>query len=101
MEGFSDEIEKLGGVIGAAGKAGKWALKSPWRRIGIPAFVGAAGYAGAKASGGDNREIAASSSGPSRAWYINYHKALGLPKKMTKLEREHLSRNFARYRERK
>jgi len=102
MNGFSDEIEKLSGVVKTITGAGKWAIKRPWRRILLPLAIGTAGYAGAEAAlkGGKERVIAARAGQPSKAWFINYHKALGLPTRMTKLERERLSRNFARYRER-
>jgi hypothetical protein len=106
MAGFADELEKIalvGGVVKSVGKAGKWAIKSPWRRIFLPLAIGSAGAEGVSAAlrGGKQRLIAARPGQPSKAWFINYHKALGLPRKMTKLERQRLSRNFARYRERK
>lgn len=99
MKGFSDELEKLSGAVSSVGK---WAIEKPWRRILIPAFIGHAGYKGTKAAlkGGRRRVIAARGGRPSKAWYIDYHRALGLPKKLTKLQLQRLSRSFARYRER-
>jgi hypothetical protein len=100
FEGFFDEIEKLGGLAGAALGAGKFVAKHPWSFLNA-ALIGAGGLAGvqaAKAARGSGRAIASSSQGPSKAWYVDYHKALGLPKRMSKLEEQNLSRNFARYR---
>jgi hypothetical protein len=105
MDGFTDELEKLA-LAKSVGKGavalGKWVAKSPWRRGLLPAIIGHAGYTGAKAAlkGGKQRVIAARPGQPSRAWFINYHRALGLPRRMTKLQRERMSRAFARYRER-
>ncbi|MHC4644896.1 MAG: hypothetical protein ACYTBJ_05310 [Planctomycetota bacterium] len=106
MEGFADELEKLaliGGVARAAGKAGKWAIKKPMRRIALPAFFAMGSVEAAKAISrrGKHRLATRGPGQPSKAWYINYHKALGLPKRLTKLQEQRLSRNFARYRERK
>jgi hypothetical protein len=98
IDGFSSELEKLA-VVGAAKSLGKLIMKHPMKALTV-GLVGAAGVAGARsASSAKKRRIAASSRGPSKAWYVNYHKALGLPKKLTKLQRQRLSRNFARYRE--
>jgi hypothetical protein len=103
IDGFSDELEKLA-VVGAVAKGakalGKLIMKHPGKALTV-GLVGAGGVAGAlAASSARKRRIAASSRGPSEAWYVNYHKALGLPRQLTKLERERLSRHFARYRER-
>ncbi len=92
LDGFSDELVKVAGIGNLF-----------WR--GLTAYtIGSAGYKGyraAKAGRSAKRWIPASGGSPSRAWYINYHRALGLPRRMSKLERERQSLNFARYRERK
>ena len=104
MEGFSDELEKLaaiGTVLKGAKGLGGLILRHPWKAL-TAASVGAAGIAGARAAtSARERRIAANSRGPSKSWYINYHKALGLPERLSKLEEERLSRHFARYREKK
>jgi len=99
LDGFSDELEKLAGALSTTGK---WLIKKPWRRIGIPLFVGGSGVMGALAAskGGKKRAIAASPGRPSRAYYTNYHRALGT-KRMSKLQEARLSRAFARHRERR
>jgi len=97
FEGFWDELEKIGGIGSAAVGLGKFIAKHPWATLNT-AMIGSAGLAGARAAKSGGRAIAASSRGPSKAWYIDYHKALGLPKRMSKLEEQRLSRNFARYR---
>jgi len=92
MNGFSDELMKTAGIGSLL-----------WK--GLTAYtIGSAGYKGykaAKAGRNFKKWIPASGGSPSRAWYINYHKALGLPRKMSKLERRRQSLNFAKYREQK
>lgn len=97
IDGFSDELEKFSGAISSAAK---WAIKSPFWRVLAPAMVIGAGVSGARAVGNkEKRAIIASSKGPSQAALINYHKALGLPERRSKLQAENESINFARYRE--
>lgn len=99
--GFSDELEKLaaGGLVGAAKSIGKLLIKHPGKAL-TTAFVGAGGIAGAKAAR-RTRRIAASSRGPSKAWYVDYNKAVGLPKRLTRVQEERMSRHFAPYRGKK
>lgn len=103
VSAFSDELEKIalvGGAVKGVGKLLKWIAKSPFKRGLIPAWVGVAGAEGALAAREPARRILASSRGPSRAWASNYSQLLG-QKGLSKLERERLSRHFARYREKK
>jgi len=92
LDGFSDEMIKFAGIGSLVSK-------------GLTAyFIGSAGYKGykaAKAGGAIKKWIPASGGSPSNAWRINYHRALGLPRKMSKLERRRQSINFAKYREQK
>lgn len=105
--GFSDELEKIaliGGAVKGVGKGvGKllgWISKKPFKRGLLPGWVIASGVEGMRAAKGPGRRILASSRGPSQAWTINYSNLLGR-KNLSKLERERLSRHFARYRESK
>lgn len=100
IDGFSDELEKVALVGGLA--------KGIVSKLGISGllglgFVGYGGYQGAKAArnAGKKNYIPASNGRPSRAWAINYHRALGMKRNMSKLERRNQSINFAKYRERK
>lgn len=105
MDGFTDELEKLGGVASAAGKAVSYVAKHPLKTIGTALLVGApayAGYQGAKGAWSKKKErvIHARPGRPSQLWGINFNRLIG-KKQLSKLEKERLSRHFARYRERK
>lgn len=99
--GFTDELVKLGGALGSAAK---WVGKSPLKRGVFPALtallVGSAGYAGVKASQQRKRRVIRARPGrPTQAVMTDYHSALGLKKRPTRLQRRRMSRNLpSRYR---
>ena len=99
IDSFTDELEKIALVGSALKGIGGAIVRHPGKAF-LGTLLGLGAYQGAKAAAGRRgKRIAASPSGPSKAWYINYHKALGLPRRLTAPQRERLHRYFAKYRE--
>ena len=105
-DGFTSELVKLSGVVGGAAK---WVAKKPVTRGIFPALtallIGKAGYAGMEASKNKKRRIiqAGVRNGrvlPGPMASVDWHNALGIKKKPSRLKLIHNSRNFNRGRER-
>ena len=91
MIGFGDELEKLA-IVSAIAKGGislgKTILKNPMKALGA-LFIGGSAVEGAKRArqAGRTRK----SIRPSRAYYTNYSRALGIPRgRMSKLQEQRL-----------
>jgi hypothetical protein len=91
MSGFGDELEKLA-IVGAIGKGavglGKTVLKHPFKAF-TALLIGGSAVEGAKQArkAGKTRK----SIRPSRAYYTNYSRALGIPRgRMSKLQEQRL-----------
>lgn len=80
MKGFGDELEKLALVSsiakGGAG-LGKLLLKHPWKALSA-VFLGGSAVEGARAA--RQARGVPKSIRPSRSFYTNYSRALGIPK---------------------
>lgn len=89
MTGFGDELEKLA-IIGAIGKGaaglGGALIRNPGKAL-TALFVGAGAVEGARMArkaGKERKGIR-----PSRAYYTNYNRALGIPRgRMTRLQKQ-------------
>ena len=91
IHGFSDELEKLA-IVGAVAKGGagigKAILKRPLHALGA-LFVGGAAVEGAKQARRASR--VRKSIRPSRSYYTDYYRALGIPRgRMTKRQRQRI-----------
>lgn len=91
VKGFGDELEKLSIVSAVAkggAKAGKFLLKHPWKALGA-LFIGGAAVEGARKA--RQARSAPKNIRPSRAYYTNFHRALGVPRgQMTELRKRRL-----------
>lgn len=94
LDGFADELEKLAIVK----RVGKYVAKHPLKSL-MYGALGYATYRGAREGVKKKRRIGATARGPSKAWYANMHKALGLPMRETKHQRYRRSFHFPRWRE--
>lgn len=91
VKGFSEELEKLA-IVSAVAKGGaslgKLLLKHPGKALGA-LFIGGGAVEGARKARQARRTP--KSIRPSRAYYTNYSRALGIPReRMTKLQRQRL-----------
>lgn len=94
VDGFSDELTKLAlakGLASGVAGLGKFLWRHPIIASGaIGGTMG--GYAAAKGAAGARRAIRGIR--PGKAYYINWHRALGIPRgRMTKLQRRRLFRH--------
>lgn len=93
IDGFSDELVKVA-VVKKTVKAGKSLLKflfkHPYISFGAIGGVtgGISGAARASATRAARRSIR-----PSKAYYTNFNRALRIPRRMTKVQRERLFRH--------
>lgn len=91
IAGFSDELEKIA-IASALARGGAGAVKTLIKNPGkvlTGLFIGAGAYEGAKQA----RKAGKTRKGlrPSRAYYTNYSRALGVPRgRMSRLKRRRL-----------
>jgi hypothetical protein len=105
--GFSDELLKLAiagkiakGIASKAANVPGWLLRHPRTSI-YTLLTAPAAYAGAKAGVKTSPRVLAKPGKPTPAYYIDYHKAMGIPKKRTPRQKFLESRYFSKYRERR
>lgn len=91
IRGFGDELEKLAIIsdVAKGGKrVGKLLLKHPWKALGA-LMIGGGAIEGARRA--RQARSAVKSIRPSRAFYTNYSKALGIPRgRLTELQKRRL-----------